>query len=194
MEGERLPVKVRYYGTESYSDLAPMLDELEARFGSLDFTVSRPDPNALGQGGPFPVALAITVDLNSVGDVVAAGAALVAGGFLTELGKEGAKAFRQKLLKIPVLSPSPRRDLSLTAVSFMMGTVQFYIGSPMTEQELASAFQQAAELVAEMPEGRVNNPSGASGWPIIWDPTSQTWQDAALHADPLSVMGRRQHE
>jgi hypothetical protein len=156
---------------------------LEARFGSLDFTVSRPDPNAPGRGGPFPVALDLTVDLNtllvvSAVSIISKGAATIAEAFLAELGKEGAKAFRQKLLSVPVLSRGPREDLSLTPLSIMVGTVQFYIDSPMTEQELASALQQAAELVAKMPEGRINNPSGASGWPITWDSSSQSWKDA----------------
>ena len=177
MEGERFPVTVRYYGTESYADLAPMLDELESKFSSIDFTVARPDPKPRG-GGPFPVALALTFDLNTLGAVISAGAAIYAGAFLAELGKQDAKALRQELLKIPVLGPGPRKDLSRTPLSIMVGTVQFYIDAPMTEKELAVALQQAAKLVESMPEGRVNNAQGISGWPITWDSSTRSWQVA----------------
>jgi hypothetical protein len=180
MEGEQFPVKVHYHGTASHADLAPMLDELESRFGIADLTVTRPDPTQPGRGGAFSIALALTVDLNTVVSAVAgittAGAAIYAKAFLEELGKQDAKAFRQKLLRVPVLGHGPSRDLSLNGLSIMVGIVQFYIDSPMTEQELASALEQAAELVAKMPEARVNNPSGASGWPIIWNAASQSWR------------------
>jgi hypothetical protein len=175
--GERFPVTGRYYGTASYSDLAPLLDELESRFDSGDFSVSRPDPNFRG-GGPFPVALELTLDLNSLMDVIKAGAAVYGASFLAELAKQDAKALRQKLLAIPALSRGPREDLSLTPLSIMVGTVQFYVDTPMKEQELAIAMQKAAEFVAKMPEGRVNNPSGTSGWPIGWDSSSKSWKDA----------------
>jgi hypothetical protein len=128
--------------------------------------------------GPFPYALELAVDLNTLVGVIGVGAAIYAKAFLEELGKQDAKAFRQKLLKIPVLGPGPRRDQTLTPLSIMVGSVQFYIGSPMTEQELASALQQAAELVANLPEERVNNPSGAGGWPVTWESTSQSWRDS----------------
>ena len=61
-EGERFPVRIHYRGKAPYSDLAPALDELESKFGSVDFMVSRPRPPAAG--GAFPVALALAVDLN----------------------------------------------------------------------------------------------------------------------------------
>jgi hypothetical protein len=135
-------------------------------------------PNPPNRGGPFPVALQLTVDLNTIVGLVGVGAATIGKAFLEELGKEGAKALRQKMLKIPVLGPGPREDLSRIPVSLMIGTVQVYIDSPMTEEELAIALQRATKLVAKMPEERVNNPSGASGWPITWDSMSQSWKDA----------------
>jgi hypothetical protein len=176
MEGERFLVRVRYNGTKSYADLAPVLDEMVSRFGSLDTEVARPKPPFAG--GAFPFALQLALDLNNLVGVVSAGAAVYGAAFLAELGKQDAKALRQKLLKIPVLDVSAHSVLSPTPVSLMVGTVQFYINSPMTEQELATALQKAAELVATMPEGRVNNPTGASGWPITWDSNSQSWKDA----------------
>jgi hypothetical protein len=181
VEGERFPVKMHYYGTAAYADLAPVLDELESRFGGIDLTVSRLDSNSK-VGGAFSIALALTVDLNTavnaVAGITAAGAVIYAKAFLEELGKQDAKALRQKLLRVPVLNPVPHKGLSLNGLSVRVGTVQFYIDSPMTEPELASALQQAAELVATMPEGRVNNPTGASGWPVTWDSTSQSWRDS----------------
>jgi hypothetical protein len=176
MEDERFSIKVNYYGNASYAALAPVLDELESEFGSIDFQVSRPDPEFRG-GGPFPITLGLTLDIATVTDIIKVAAGLYGAAFLAELGKQDAKSLRQKLLRIPVLNRGPRQDLSHFPLSIMVGTVQFYIDSPMTEEELAFAMQKAAELVAKMRDGRVNNPSGASGWPIGWNPASRSWMD-----------------
>ena len=178
MQGKRFPVTVRYYGKESFADLAPMLDELESRFGSVETAIVRPHPRPPAAGGAFPFALQLALDLNTLVDVVSAGVAVYGAAFLAELGKQDAKALRQKLSEVIVRGRDSRKGLRLGPFSIMVGTVQFYINSPMTEQELAIALQEAAELVAKMPEGRVNNPSGASGWPITWDSSSQSWKDA----------------
>jgi hypothetical protein len=180
VEDERFPVQVRYYGTASFTELAPMLDELHTRFGRVSAVVQTPEPHPSlppRGGGGYPLSLELAFNLHTIGGFVLAGAALYAGGVLTELGKQDAKALRQKLLKVSVLGKPPPEILRPFALSLKVGTVQFYIDGPMTEEEFASALQLATALVAKLPDERVNHPRRNSGWPVTWDSSSQSWND-----------------
>lgn len=182
MVEERFSVGVHYNGQESHADLAPVLDELESMFGIVNITISRPDPNQPGRGGGFGSALQLTLDLTSVLDLAKVAAGIYAAAFIAALADADAKALRQKLLKIAVLDPRPSGNVSVTALamSLVIGSVQFYVGSPMTEQELAIAFQQAKELVATMPDERIRT----TGWPISWDAATKSWNDPLKGSPP----------
>lgn len=76
-----VPVRVLYYGDVTYSDLSPLLNELQTISLDIAADIRLPRPEDYGKGGPFPVTLEMAFDFAK------AGGAIYAAGFIAELGK-----------------------------------------------------------------------------------------------------------
>jgi hypothetical protein len=172
MDRQTVPVRVTYYGNAAYSDLSPLLDELQTTAYDVDAKIRLPRPEDYGKGGPFPVTLEMAFDFAK------AGGAIYAARFIAELGKDHYQLLRQKIVEMRRKSAGAETVERNFPLSIMFGTTQFYIDTPITEKEFSDALLAAASLVKSMPDERLNNPSGASGWPITWDASAKTWRDA----------------
>lgn len=70
MDHPVVAVQVRHFGTSSYADPAPVLDELKGRHGSVGARLMAPDGS--GRGGGFSVPLAIVFEVVERADIAAA--------------------------------------------------------------------------------------------------------------------------
>lgn len=171
MDRPNLTVWVRHYGPSSYADLAPLLDELKLRFGTVTARVTTPDGS--GRGGGFGVPLDIVIEVVEWAGPVAA---FVFKDALSEFAKDSYKGVRSAILAFCEKHRKPELVEGRMPFSIIVGGLQFVFDPPSTDDQFVAALNAARALADKLPDERVSNSEGPGGHFYTWDASSKTWQ------------------
>ncbi len=175
MEGRIRSIRVLYEGMMSYSDLAPVLDELNKEFRSVRV-------NVIGTAAIWPsdqekAGAGLGVDLQfliDVSDVIEVGAALIMKDFLSELAKDGYKSLRGAIIN---LRDGKRKRMGYSdSVSFsiVVGAIRFDFDEPLTDDDFVCRLKAARVFADSLPESSLLKQWGGSYF--SWDDSSKTWR------------------
>jgi hypothetical protein len=162
-----MSVQVTVEAPITYSDIAPILDELGQQFRVVKTT--RIDARGLAVGGPgTQTALSILIDIGEFAG------ALVIKDLLSELTKDTYRELRDEILEFRRRKQEEDGRPGQPSVSFTIGGLWFRILAPVTGEELVDALIAAYNLAEGLPEEEVVNPLGAARH-YDWDAATRTW-------------------
>ena len=173
---ERIEVEFRYPGFASYTDLAPLLDELRNSFAIVNTWVRTPLPSDAEKGGAFGPSLDLVFDLARYVSEHAVDAVMAI------LVSEGFKKARSEIIKLR--EKDQRLDYSNFSfnvrqkpLTITVGNFWFYHNDPLTKEEFLHSLKAAQALVATLPERQKTSLEAGREWPRTWDASSQKWSD-----------------
>ncbi len=169
MEDWKIGVRLSFDAPLSYSEVTPILDELEQQFRSVK--TSRFDARGLAMGGPGThAAIDLLIDLGQIAT------ALLVKDLLSELAKDAYKGMRSAILRFREKRSDVDSHRGQPSFSIRIGSLWFIFRTPLTDKEFVEALRAARALADELPDVQVNHPLGSTGGHYDWDPAFRSWQ------------------
>jgi hypothetical protein len=148
----------------SYSDIAPLLDELNTRYAVVETSASSHEPPAAGL---TEIALIIT----------ASGAAIYLKAFLEAWAAEDARAIRTHLASLTQKGRKNRLGRHFVPFRIELGAIRFSFHERLSdEDEVLERLRAAVELVQSLPDEAFQGSGGPGEMGLWWDRNRREWR------------------
>ncbi|MEA2584927.1 MAG: hypothetical protein QOF33_3012 [Thermomicrobiales bacterium] len=151
----------------SYSDLAPLLDELSKRHVNVRVNIVNYGRPA---GGPLDMFFLIMVG----------GSLLYLKSFIESWAAEDAKALREKLLATLKKGRGTELRDGMFPLRMVVGGVRFYIRKPMTDEEFVTRLTAAQAYIEAIPDEILASHDSLGAHGMYWDQTGGNWKPVAV--------------
>lgn len=157
-------VNVAAIGTvQSYSDLAPLLDELNKRHAWVKASVSSFEPPAAGMT-EIAVTLALAAPVTYLKS------------FIETWATEDAKAVRAAVKDIVDKGRQNRHGRRFIPFRLELGGVRFYFHERLTDDTMQDRLRAAQVLIDSLPSEAFEGQPGPGEYGFFWDSGSNTWK------------------